>query len=457
MGDDNSAIELPEAPEGTQFEELVAAVLQSSGLFVEKNLKEYTDKWHDYGKDPVLELDVITTSYEDDVPNLTLVEAKSGTNWGFTEVFKVRGWMEYLDIPNGLLIVSEDNVDFDKYVPVSDDLNVPIVNIPNANRYRESLKDITPDMEDVLEIDVESWRFIYWMERELIGFVKNRRYSDDGGEVYSFRISDYADAISNDIFFADTITSRIDRLYESHSEYRNISAKTGHEMEHGEYPDEAEEIPNPVFEKTLLGTDINPVQTALMLEQQARVSLLKAAVEYTALEEAGEEVGPNVEIMISGNEYTFPVYTFPDTFENAINEISDKDNYRKYPVFWKFFTGIFGGFILEDYEDEEYEHLSALTGVPIDEVPAALDAFSEFFPLPGGDDWIVDFGNLNLRGLRLFPTPVRGIGANYRRLLYAEEDSYKNLELEKDYTLQVLMTWHQSAYKVLNGDFPDSV
>ncbi len=54
----------------------------------------------------VLELDVIATNYEDTVPDVRMVEIKSG-NWGFPEVFKIFGWLKYLDIPCGELIVKK--------------------------------------------------------------------------------------------------------------------------------------------------------------------------------------------------------------------------------------------------------------------------------------------------------------------------------------------------------------
>src|SRR3954468_17824052 len=84
---------------GRELEDYVAGMFQAAGYFVEKNIRqrEITD---------VLELDAVATSYEGAVPTSVLAEAKGG-RWGFPDLFKVAGWMQYLGIERGGFFVKE--------------------------------------------------------------------------------------------------------------------------------------------------------------------------------------------------------------------------------------------------------------------------------------------------------------------------------------------------------------
>src|ERR1700680_1104697 len=95
----SGAIELPAHPKDKEFEEYIAAYLQCAGFYIERNIVERDVK-------EVLELDIITTDYGQCPPSMRLVEIKSG-GWGFPEVFKVYGWLKYLEIERGALVVKD--------------------------------------------------------------------------------------------------------------------------------------------------------------------------------------------------------------------------------------------------------------------------------------------------------------------------------------------------------------
>src|SRR3989304_6066059 len=90
--------EVPKSPH--ELEDYVAALFQSARYFVEKNIVE-----RDFTE--ILELDTVATTYEGQLPSSVLAEAKSG-NWGFGDIFKIMGWMRYLDIEKGGFFVSKD-------------------------------------------------------------------------------------------------------------------------------------------------------------------------------------------------------------------------------------------------------------------------------------------------------------------------------------------------------------
>ena len=91
-----TVVRLPEFPKDKEFEEYIASVLHSCRpCFIERNLV-------DKEVDEILELDIIYYSFNyDKAPDVYLVEIKSG-DWGFPEIFKIRGWMHYLNFSNGI-------------------------------------------------------------------------------------------------------------------------------------------------------------------------------------------------------------------------------------------------------------------------------------------------------------------------------------------------------------------
>ena len=73
-----SSITIPDVPaSGADLEDYVAALFQSAGFFVEKNIVERTDPGS-----PVLELDGVATSYAETPAQAVLIEAKGG-DWGY--------------------------------------------------------------------------------------------------------------------------------------------------------------------------------------------------------------------------------------------------------------------------------------------------------------------------------------------------------------------------------------
>ena len=83
-----------------------------------------------------------------------------------------------------------------------------------------------------------------------------------------------------------------------------------------------------------------------------------------------------------------------------------------------------GGFVLTDRQDAEYERLAQETGVPVNEIPVALSAFDKLFPVDGG--WFRVPGGSQRRVLMMMPAAMRGIGA-FRRLLMNNVTEYKDL------------------------------
>jgi hypothetical protein len=111
----------------------------------------------------------------------------------------------------------------------------------------------------------------------------------------------------------------------------------------------------------------------------------------------------------------------------------------------------FGGFILNDYREKEYEILSQKSSIPAEEIPNALESYQILFPRDDG--WFKDLSpNSNIELMKMFPVPFMGIGANYRRLLYTDAKKFEDLKLTGIHTLNDLIKWNNLTVKVLKNE-----
>jgi hypothetical protein len=174
-----------------------------------------------------------------------------------------------------------------------------------------------------------------------------------------------------------------------------------------------------------------------------RVYILKAAIDYAVGVKSG--VIKKMIVKIGGKE--IPLSSSPyAAFGTAVDELSQLNSFARLPTFWQTFLWSWGGFILTDRQDAEYERLAHETGVPASEIPAALSAFDKLFPVDGG--WFKQPTGSQRRVLMMMPAAIRGIGAFRRLLMYGVTD-YKELGY-KDYTTGHLGQDNNAGAKLLN-------
>jgi hypothetical protein len=163
----------------------------------------------------------------------------------------------------------------------------------------------------------------------------------------------------------------------------------------------------------------------LYVEHRARLYIMKALVEYWLARERGatEETRRGV-VKIGDRLFISASAQLTKAMETGIKKLSGSKSFRLFPVFWQVFLWNWGGFLLKDRLDEEYAQLEKETGVPVDEIPVALTAFDEVFPIPNG--WFRDPPDDVRRVLILMPPAMRGIGA-YRRLQRKGVEQYREL------------------------------
>jgi hypothetical protein len=429
-------VTLPDFPKGKEFEEFVSAHFQSGGLYIERNIIERN-------AEEVLELDIITTDYDKNPPEIKLHEIKSGY-WGFPDIFKLNGWINYLKIRNALLVVNsqKDNIAFIN--EKANSLSIDIVIIENLEETASILYDYYPGGE-INPLDVAIWRFSYWVERNLLRYLKNQKKSQREKRSYPI-LDQYYHEVNSSIFFTENIIERVGKLYNEFREHPHISAQCANESIGGSYDDECRIIPAKVFSETYYACTLTDIQISTFIEHRARLALLKSAVDYKLYEIAGIKEKTESYINILGFKIS-KLDFLPVSFVRGLEQISKHKYFHRYPVFWQWFLWFFGGFILLDYEEQEYNFLSQKTGIPVDEIPNAFSAYDLLFPIDIG--WFLELPRSNIRSIRLFSVPFMGVGANLRRFLYTEKASYMDLKLTREHTFDNLIKWNNLTAKLL--------
>lgn len=193
--------DLPETP--VELEDFVAALFQASGHFVEKNIHAEE-----------LELDLVATNYAEDPPIVTLGEVKSG-GWGYGELFKLVGWMRYLNIDEGALFCQ--GVPDDKDLVVMQErfapMGVTVTDLQDCTDAVTIFKDAGfPAIADPDE--VMHWRWVHATERKLIDKLVQRKKSTKGAKGPAAVLA-YHRLVNDGVFFERAISGRLHVLYEA--------------------------------------------------------------------------------------------------------------------------------------------------------------------------------------------------------------------------------------------------
>jgi len=427
----STAIELPKIPKDKDYEDYLCAYLQAGGLYVERNIihREVEE---------LLELDILTTDFQQDSAENLLVEIKGG-DWGFSDIFKIRGWLTYLHFDQGCFIVQKSRPSISYFQDKAKELNIRLIDNSDLTKTKETLSsffNIEPE-----KAEIETIRFAYLLERKQLTQIKQLKKKFPGLKSYQ-NLDDYFFKTISGSFFSRDPIRRINKLFDTFIKYKNITAKICHELNGGDFDDDITELSSKCFSDTFYKAENNILHVSLYVEHLARVTILMCAIKHLI-----DRLKGNYDPKDISNQLEY--LTLPNTIKTGLTEITKDKYFYLYPRFWQFFTYVFGGFILTDIEEQEFELLSKKTGVPVDEIPNAFDAFNKLFPR--NDGWFFKFPNSSIRWHRLFPISFCGLGANYRRLVYTDDKDYDNLYklLSNDMTPFDLSKWNNLAYEIL--------
>jgi len=254
-------ITLSKDPKHKELEEFVSSFFQSHGYYIERNIIEREIE-------EVLELDIIITDYQLDLTDIRLIEVKS-SKWGFHDIFKVRGWMDYLSISNALLITDNskggERDDFCKQK--AEGLTVDLIIIPNLEQTADCLQNYAKE-EQIDEIDIRIWRYSYWIERNMIKHIIHKKKSNKNINRYNI-LSNYYHTVNSSIFFEENLIDRVFHLYMAFQDNPRISAKCSHEMIGEDFDGDHRILPEQIFDDTYFQGKYNDFQISTLEETRA--------------------------------------------------------------------------------------------------------------------------------------------------------------------------------------------
>uniref|UniRef100_A0A7C4W6X4 Uncharacterized protein n=1 Tax=Fervidobacterium pennivorans TaxID=93466 RepID=A0A7C4W6X4_FERPE len=438
---------LPEEFTDNDFEDYVSALLQVSRMFVERNVK----------MDNTLELDVIVTELsQNESPSTTIVEVKSG-DWGLEDVFKLKGWMDFIGVNKGLFIYSTR-----RKKEISEEvkrrfmeLGVQLRCLPQTLSEFEKAIQILCNEEHVTvdEKDVKIWMITQRIERKLMNFLSSLRkhpgkkssllenfkaISSNTNE-HAELLHEYYRMIKDKVFF---LNENFEKLKELCRECQKGKYRVSEQCVSDHSKNQSEKtggIPEELFERTFYDCEFNILQISTYIEHMARLSILKTAV--------GLMLCKNWKDSYEDDE------SIPKSFYGGLCTLENESYSFLYPVFWQWFLLVFGGFILRDRENEEFEILSKKTKVPVEGIRKALEVYDRFFPKFYGSEpkpWFVDLSN-ELKLVSLFSCVFQGVGVYYRTLLYGKPGDVKSLGISDRRTLDYLEKCYHLAETVFNS------
>lgn len=393
----------------------------------------------------ILELDVVTSQFFKDRVSKTIVEIKSG-DWGFPEIFKVRGWLDYLGFDQGAFVsLNCTKQNFLHIQREAQKINVLLSNVVidsnqvTADEFMDQWK--LPDISDHLrKCSISTLRYAFWIERQMIDKYLFPMAKGKAPRPEAVLIKKSIVDVNVHSFFISDPHARLHSVFSSFVEYKKLTPRTDTYINGGDLNDIDNAELSPSSFKRLYYT-VEPkkdrLHASLYSELMCRLTVLKLCIEEIIKCESIEKFIAYIER-----------YSLPSKNIQAAVDILKKHPYHYlYPHFWQIFIFVLGGFILMSKKDEEYNILSELTGVPIEEIDNALSAFDILFPIPN-KSWLFDRPRTCIRILQFMPLPISGIGANFRRFVYSEGKEEKcNYDylatlLPKDYTCSDLIKFN---------------
>ncbi len=433
----STVINLPKIPHDHNYEDFIAAHLSAEGFFLERGI-------HKREGEEILELDIVTYKFDYDHVEKNFIEAKSGRKWGFPDIFKVKGWMAYLNYTKAYFVVLDDsgkNMEF--YRKISGVLDISLLSTPaqtDGINDVELYKAFAIKKHKYNKLLVPLFRYSFVLERIMLSHLaeeirKNKDF--EGLRELKFLFS----TVNDSSFFTRNAKHRVSKIIEAFKRTSRLTAKISHERQGMSYHDVPEDakIVDAAYKSLFHACNEKDIlYTSLYAELLEKLEILKCCV---------EEAQRPKETSLFDNMVSS---LLPTNIKEGTEKLKAYPNFYLYPYLLQVFIYVFGGFILKEKEKEEYELLSEISGVPSEEVPGALHVFDLLFPMENGS-WIVEVPYSDTIQLAMMPVPFSGVGANFRRLLYSNEGKYENLKSQvSSFTYKDLLKWNDLLVTYLN-------
>jgi hypothetical protein len=215
----------PKQPNASQYEDCVAAALNACGYFVETRVRLENKS------SQLLELDIVATPSGDTFINRELIEVKSG-GWGFKDIFKIYGQMNFLGINRGCLvhIKPAEERDVASLREIETKTGIRCCNLPTELNeiYNYEFNKIAPACVTIPDKKIIGLIFeIGWYEQiaQRLGAHDLRMYCRGSDEDDSLqKIKKYWRA-SEQTFFKDTSAKRVLDLYQAYIQFPKLSGE----------------------------------------------------------------------------------------------------------------------------------------------------------------------------------------------------------------------------------------
>lgn len=334
-------IKLPDLPKDEYYEDFVAALLCAGGYYIEKriDLRDPTN---------ILELDVVTSKYYSDHVKKTLSEIKSA-GWGISDVFKVRGWLDFLKFSKASFVCLNTNKkDFTQMQKVAKELNIHLleIKIEGKNIQKDDLLkvyDIKISDKNLYDCAVSCIRVALCCERNMVYKYLKPLAKDPSALLSLKNTDDFLYKVCDHSFFQNNAYDRIKEVFEAFTCFRNLTARMDTEKLKGEYPNTDEVSLSKNSYNTLYyecPAKKSPLHVALYAELMCRITMLQLCIE----ESFRDKELQNLEEMIES-------ISLPSNIRDGIVTLqSSHKYYHLYSHFWQIFIYVFGGFYNEVWE-----------------------------------------------------------------------------------------------------------
>lgn len=376
---------------------------------------------------------------------------------GYPELFKIRGWMDYLGIDKARFIVQEiADKPIESIKEEMKTLDIEVI-VNNYDKFKGELRNeelcesLGLNCKEIPDQTIEMLCYSFLIEDLMCSkLIRSYKESDiDNGKIGYDRLFSYLQRIKHSSFFISDPQIRAARIFDTYASNVNITAKIALERKGEDFEklDNSVSIPSDIFKQIFyIPQKKCGYHVALYVELLNKLLIVKCCTDYQIAKQFKKD------------ESSLPVWMrqlqgakLPQHLLEGINIISKDPYYYLYPHFWQIFVYLFGGFILEDMKENEYKHLSSLTGIPVEYIDNALNSFNILFKTEG--DWF--FNMDGIRCMKLFPSPFSGIGANFRHQLYVEKKESTIEDLQKIISQKVydrLVSWNNLAVAFLETD-----
>ena len=406
---------------GDAYEDLLVAILFSHGFFVEANLHLRS------GGREVLELDVVATPVEDPIEKAILLDAKSGKS-GIADLFKIYGWKQYLGIPLGCIVRTNEPDEVSKPVLLELSLETAVTVVAINDHTLPELPFVSVKMPDAVRTAILKAGWFGRIGKRLCiaafeSFVKSSQMG------CAAKLKEYRNAIEQS-FFKRAPLDRAKFVYSAYQTTGPITHLAISELTNGD-SDKIKTEWNGIRELSHRPW----LQFVLMMEHTARLRVVKNALLHVLLVQ--KQNTPYADVLLDE-------WAMPTGFQRGVNVLRTHRHRERIPLLWQMFIENFGAFYCLK-SNCDLIALSDCTGIPANDVVECLELYGTFFPNSKG--WFMQYKD-EIRVFKNVPAAYHGTGVFLRSDLFGFDQYSKHCP-----TMRFLLEkWHNALYEILEPE-----